>query len=62
MLSIAGISAPCVADVMPLSLANPAYRCGARRYLNDHNRSVTLKQAGFSDIDFEQLKKWGVGL
>ena len=62
MLSIAGISAPCVADVMPLSLANPTYRCGARRYLNDHNRSVTLKQAGFSDIDFEQLKKWGVGL
>lgn len=62
MLSIAGISAPCVADVMPLSLTNPAYRCGARRYLNDHNRSVTLKQAGFSDIDFEQLKKWGVGL
>ena len=47
---------------MPLSLANPTYRCGARRYLNDHNRSVTLKQAGFSDIDFEQLKKWGVGL
>lgn len=62
MLSIAGISAPCVADVMPLSLANPTYRCGARRYLNDHNRSVTLKQAGFADIDFEQLKKWGVGL
>lgn len=62
MLSIAGISAQCVADVMPQSLANPAFRSSKRHYLNDHNRSVTLQQAGFADIDFEQLKQWGISL
>ena len=60
MLSIAGISAQCVDDVMPQSFANPAFRSNKRHYLNDHNRSVTLQQAGFADIDFEQLKHWGI--
>ena len=60
MLSIAGISAACVSDVMPQSLANPSFRSSGRRYLNDHNRSVTLKQAGFADIDFEMLQQWGI--
>ena len=60
MLSIAGISATCVGDIMPQSLANPAFRSSKLHYLNDHNRSVTLKQAGFADIDFEMLQQWGV--
>lgn len=60
MLSLAGINASRVADVMPLSLANSNYCASRRHYLNDHNRAVTLRQAGFDTIDFEELKKWGV--
>ena len=60
MLDMAGIKAAKVADVMPLSLANPAYKCGTRHYLNDHNRSVTLRQAGLDDVDFECLGRWGI--
>lgn len=60
MLSLAGIKAQPVADVMHLSLANPSYKCGTRHYLNDHNRSVTLHQAGLDAIDFDCLKAWGI--
>ena len=60
MLSLAGINAPRVADVMPLSLANPAYCTTRRHYLNDHNRAMTLRQAGFDRLDLEELREWGV--
>lgn len=60
MLDIAGIRTKTVEDVMPLSLANKSYKCGTRHYLNDHNRSVTLRQAGLDDIDFQCLGKWGI--
>ena len=60
VLSIAGIEAAKVADVMPLSLANRSFVSGERHYLNDHNRSVTLSQAGFDDVDFDCLNQWGI--
>ena len=61
MLSLAGISSPRVADVMPLSLADGRYKAPRRRhYLDDHNRAVTLRQVGMVPQDFEALAKWGI--
>ena len=39
------------------SLLDTAYREAPRKYLNDHNVSVTLEKAGLRDYDFDMLEK-----
>ncbi|MCM1348112.1 MAG: lipid A phosphoethanolamine transferase [Firmicutes bacterium] len=38
------------------SVASPAYAPGPVRYLNDHNREVTLEEAGLLEPDFAKLR------
>lgn len=58
LLHLAGITTPRLQS--DKSVASTAYRCGPRRYLNDHNEAVTLHRAGFTAADFSMLKKWGI--
>ncbi len=55
MLQMAGVTAPCFDPTA--SLASPQYRDVPRRYINDHNESVDLKQAGFTKFDFDEMSR-----
>ncbi len=57
-LHIGGISAP-VGD-RTLSVADSGYTAPKRRYLNDHNESVTLRGAGLREQDLDYLSRRGV--
>ncbi len=58
LLHLAGIGSPRLQRSK--SLASPDYRCGPRRYLNDHNEAVTLRRAGLTDADFDRLRERGI--
>lgn len=58
-LDLAGITTP-VLDLRR-SLASPTFvPVTERQYLNDHNRCVSLGQAGFEDEDFSIMKQLGL--
>ena len=61
LMSMAGISSPHTAALTPRSLTDAGYKAPRHRlYLDDHNRAVTLRQAGMDEFDFEKMKKWGM--
>ena len=61
LMSMAGISSPRTADLTPRSLTAAGYKAPRHRlYLDDHNRAVTLRQAGMDKFDFEKMKEWGM--
>ena len=61
LMSVAGISSPRTADLTPRSLTDANYKAPRHRlYLDDHNRAVTLRQAGMDEFDFEKMKEWGM--
>lgn len=61
LMSMAGISSPRTAALTPRSLTDAGYKAPRHRlYLDDHNRAVTLRQAGMDEFDFEKMKEWGM--
>ena len=61
LMSMAGISSPRTAALTPRSLPDANYKAPRHRlYLDDHNRAVTLRQAGMDEFDFEKMKEWGM--
>lgn len=43
-----------------LSVASAAYRMPEPVYLNDRNRAVSLREAGFTDADFDMLRRMSI--
>ena len=60
LVSLAGISAPCVEP--EASLVSPGYREPERVYLNDYNEAVPLATSGLKKQDFKMLEKLGVNI
>ena len=61
LMSMAGISSPRTAALTPRSLTDAGYKAPRYRlYLDDHNRAVTLRQAGMDKFDFGKMKEWGM--
>ena len=58
VLGIAHINTPYLAD--SLNVGSKQLHSAPRRYLNDHNKPVTLEKVGFSDIDFRLMKHYEV--
>ncbi len=54
-IDIAGVTTP-HAD-LTYSVASPRFREHERDYLNDHNRSVSLRNCGFTAADMAQLRE-----
>lgn len=55
MLQMAGIDALQRNDT--LSLASSCYSMRRRRYLDDHDRAVTFRAAGMTELDFQQFRR-----
>lgn len=58
MLGIAHLNTAYLAD--SLNICSKRLHSAPRRYLNDHNKPVTLEQVGFSITDFNLMKHYGV--
>ena len=58
MMSIAGIDSPRVSPSDDLTSSQ--YRELPRRYLNDYNEPVNLRQAGFKPVDFRNAENYNI--
>ncbi len=58
MLGIAAIGTPVYAD--SLNVGSSRFHSAPRRYLNDHNKAVTLEKVGFLPLDYELMQRHGV--
>lgn len=58
MLGVAAVETPVYADT--LNVASLHFHSAPRRYLNDHNKAVTLEKVGFLPLDFKLMQCHGV--
>ncbi len=58
MLGVAAVETPVYADT--LNVASSHFHSAPRRYLNDHNKAVTLEKVGFLPLDFKLMQRHGV--
>ncbi len=54
-MDLAGITTP--RSALNGSLIRPGYKDSERRFLNDHNRSVSLRKSGFEEEDIRALRR-----